>query len=263
VAYFQDGLLVDTWKSFVDPDDKFGNIHIGVHGITPEMVMGAPKISEILDELSQRLSGSIVVHHTAFDRSAIENALAITKHTPIDCRYLDSSWVIRHTWDQYRKSGFGLSTLAKDFNIEFSHHDALEDARVTGEILVRAIDQSGIGIEEWVKKASPKPSRKYIPPQIETADGPLSGETVVFSGIAKIEIGKMMAKAGCIVKDNVTSVTTILVLSDVDFDIMGWMKSAKHIKAEKLIAKGQPIRIISETDFRLLIDGDDSQKGES
>jgi DNA polymerase-3 subunit epsilon len=66
----------------------------------------------------------------------------------------------------------------------------------------------------------------------------------------------MAAAAGCDVADRVTKDTTILVIGDQDVrPLNGHEKSAKHLKAEKMIREGAMLRIIGETDFRALMSG--------
>lgn len=51
-----------------------------------------------------------------------------------------------------------------------------------------------------------------------------------------------------------TKKTTLLVVGDTDVQrLAGHEKSSKHRKAEELVAKGAPIRILRETDFRELV----------
>ena len=61
----------------------------------------------------------------------------------------------------------------------------------------------------------------------------------------------MAAMVGCEVVDGVTKATTLLIVGDQDVARLGegQSRSAKQSKAEKLISKGQPIRILRETDF--------------
>jgi DNA polymerase-3 subunit epsilon len=52
----------------------------------------------------------------------------------------------------------------------------------------------------------------------------------------------------------VTKKTTILVVGDQDVArLAGHEKSSKHRKAEQLVAEGQQIRIIRESDFKTLV----------
>ncbi len=75
----------------------------------------------------------------------------------------------------------------------------------------------------------------------------------------RYQAADLAALAGCEVDPGVTKDTTPLIVGDQDIVRLapGHTKSKKHLKAETLIAKGQPIRILRETDFiRLLADCD-------
>jgi len=54
--------------------------------------------------------------------------------------------------------------------------------------------------------------------------------------------------------EGVTKHTTLLVVGDEDLRrLNGHEKSSKHRKVEQLIANGQPIRILCESDFRRIV----------
>jgi len=85
----------------------------------------------------------------------------------------------------------------------------------------------------------------------------LYGDVVVFTGALEIprrEAAALSASIGCTVASGVTKKTTLLVVGDQDVTkLAGKAKSSKHLKAEQLIAKGQEIRIIKESDFKELV----------
>jgi DNA polymerase III subunit epsilon len=65
---------------------------------------------------------------------------------------------------------------------------------------------------------------------------------------------EMAARAGCEVAAGVTKKTTIVVVGDQDIKALaGHEKSSKHRKAEELIEKGIPIKILTAPDFEKLI----------
>jgi DNA polymerase-3 subunit epsilon len=88
-------------------------------------------------------------------------------------------------------------------------------------------------------------------------DGELFGEILVFTGMLSIsrnEAADAAAAAGCRVDGGVTKHTTMLVVGDQDLrKLAGHEKSSKHLKAEQLIAKGQHIRILGESDFMRIV----------
>jgi DNA ligase (NAD+) len=82
------------------------------------------------------------------------------------------------------------------------------------------------------------------------ADGPLAGRSFVFTGkMAKLERKGAQERAralGGLTPDAVTRTTSYLVVGD---DKSDGKKSTKEKTADKLVAQGAPIKIISESDF--------------
>jgi DNA polymerase-3 subunit epsilon len=149
IGKFVNGELTGTWESLVDPQSSFHWSNIRVHGITEEMVQGAPSFSEVYPVLRKLLAENIVVHHTPFDFHAFKNAYARFNLKPINIQWLDSSRIVRHTWQQFSKSGYNLSNVANHLGIEFRHHDALEDSVAAGKIVVEACRITDRRVQEW------------------------------------------------------------------------------------------------------------------
>ncbi|MBN8649482.1 MAG: 3'-5' exoribonuclease [Caulobacterales bacterium] len=153
---FEHGEIVEKYNQFINPDCSFLPMNISIHGINAKKVKNAPRFFEIYDEIEKWLSSSVITSHSFFDRSAIFKSIERDLLIAPNLVWIDATTIIRRTWTQYSKRGYGLSNLSRDFEIEFLHHDACEDARVSGEILCRAIKESGKGIDEWVQILKPK-----------------------------------------------------------------------------------------------------------
>jgi DNA polymerase-3 subunit epsilon len=258
-AEYRDGRLVRSWGFLIDPEDYFDEMNVSIHGIDDSAVRGHPLWRDVYDKIVESVQQRVIVSHTAFDRTSLHRVCQKYGLKPIEGSWLDSSRVVRRAWSQYARSGYGLSSVAKDLNIPFRHHDAREDARVAGEILVRAVEYSGKPLADWLVNinrpigadGSTNEKRDGNP------DGPLFGEVIVFTGalsMTRQEAATLAATAGCEVATTVKKNTTLLVVGDQDIRrLAGHEKSAKHRKAEELIAEGRLIRILGETDFRELI----------
>jgi DNA polymerase-3 subunit epsilon len=153
IASFSGGEVAERWVSLVNPEGYFSPWNIAIHGIDEWMVEGAPTWEEVFPLVDSRLRGRIVVSHTPFDRLALARASARFNLEGCECTWLDSAKVIRRTWPQFRRRGYGLPNLAAHFGIEYKAHDALEDARCAGLLLLRAIEETGLSPEEWVVRA--------------------------------------------------------------------------------------------------------------
>jgi len=265
VAHFAEGVLSDSWGSLINPEMAFSRHHVAIHGIDEASVAGAPVFRRMAGELIRRLSGTIVVSHTLFDRTSLQRASALHGVALPESPWLDSTRVVRQVWPEFRERGYGLRNVANTLGIEFGHHDALQDAQVAGEVLVRACGLSGCDVADWLKREVRSSERRYgiaREPRDRIArngneEGPLYGETIVFTGaltMKREQAAAMAAQAGCNVADRVTTATTLLVVGDQDLrQTKGELKSAKHRRAEELIENGQSLRILQESDFVAMV----------
>jgi DNA polymerase III subunit epsilon len=257
---FENGEVLRRRQFLINPQDYFDHINVSIHGIDSDRVADAPVITDVLPELTATFAGAVVVHHTSFDRASICRIGDRHGIPDFKCSWLDSARVARRAWAEVARRGYGLVDLSERFGIDFVHHDASEDARAAGLIVLRAIADTGLSIVDWLIRASEPITATSGRERISLAgnrDGPLSGEIIAFTGALatpRREAAELAAAAGCTVAPGVTKKTTILIIGDQDVRVLnGYDKSAKHRKAEGLISEGVPLRIIGEADFRALV----------
>lgn len=260
LAIFKNGLLQNEWKTYIDPEDFFDEMNISIHGINDSTVEGAPTLPDVASRIYEYLDDRIAVCHTHFDRVAIKQACIKYNLRMPTCTWLDSARVTRRAWEQFAWSGYGLANVCTSLGYQFTHHDALEDAKAAAHILLAAIEKTGIDLYGWLRRVEQPldPSRSsYNISKEGNPEGILFGEVLVFTGaldIPRREAADMAARIGCTVADGVTKNTTILVVGDQDVKkLAGHEKSSKHRKAKILIQKGQALRILRESDFRELV----------
>lgn len=264
LAHFRDGEHVETERFLINPEDYFDPFHIFIHGIADEHVASAPKMPDLYGRLSTILADAVVVHHTHFDRVAFRRVAEKYGLPPIAGRWLDSAKVARRTWVECAYAGYGLPDLSDMLGFEFEHHEAGEDARAAGVILMHAIQETGRPLEEWFQRVEQPlgwdPSERSRPVRAgrELPGRTIDRESIAFTGkleqMERSEGADLAAAAGFNVEPGVTKNTTILVVGVQHLRALrGGGKSAKHLKAEKLSAAGQAIRIIGEADFLELI----------
>lgn len=260
VARFVDGAIADERSWLVDPEDYFDIMNVMVHGIDASAVDGQPTLPSIAPDLLSFIQDTVCVSHTHFDRAAVTRAFSRYSIAAPTFTWLDSARVARRTWSQFAQKGYGLANLCEHLGLRFRHHDALEDAKASGNILLAAIRETGLSLDDWLRRAHQPidPSRTTVVALDGNPEGDLYGEVVVFTGSLQIprrEAAQIAARAGCAVDLSVTKRTTMLVVGDQDLRrLAGADKSSKHRKAEKLIADGQPIRILTESDFQTVAD---------
>lgn len=266
LVHFKGGEIVRRLTVLIDPEDQFDPINISIHGIRPEDVAGKPTMREALPVVAAALATAVVVHHTHFDRVAL--CRAAKKHGLPDptCKWLDSARVVRRAWERFSRRGYGLANVASEFGIEFEHHDACEDARAAGLIMLKAMADTGLSIDQWLDRIDePLSARGGRQTRNGSSNGPFSGEVVVFTGelsMPRRQAADLAAAVGMEVEGSVTTETSMLVVGDQDLRrLAGREKSAKHRRAEQLIREGSTLRIIGETDFKLFVGADDGLVG--
>jgi len=226
------------------------------------MVSGCPTLPEVAEGILHRLEGCFCVCHTHFDRVSLARALTRYQLASPALTWLDTARVTRRAWRDCASRGYGLADVCRRIGYTFAHHDALEDAKAAGQILLAAIAETGLEVRDWLVRVEQPidPDRSASGSAIRRdgdPEGPLHGEVVVFTGalsVPRSQAADLAAGVGCDVVTGVSSRATILVVGNQDArKLAGKEKSAKHLKAERLITGGQELRIIRESDFLELV----------
>ncbi len=262
IAVFSGGQLVSEWSSLVNPETYFDDVNISIHGIEPHMVVGQLTLPAVAEKVRTLMLDTVSVCHTHFDRIALQRAFDRYRLQPVATTWLDSARVVRRTWKDLAWSGYGLKNVCDKIGYQFKHHDALEDAKAAGYVLLAAFKESQLDMDAWLHRVGQPidPTRASYGAAVHrdgNPEGDLYGEVLVFTGaleLPRAEAADLAALAGCEVTPNVTKKTTILVVGDQDVTkLAGHEKSSKHRKAEELALTGKPIRIIRESDFKELV----------
>lgn len=264
LAVYEDGERVEAHSILIDPEDEFNEFNIAIHGITPEQVQGKPNFSEALPGIQHVLGDAPVVSYGHFDKTAMAQACYRYGRDLSVTAWLNLHPVVRRAWpEEAAKHGVALAKTAKRLGVKLvNHHDAKADAIAAGDIFLQAMSVSGLGIVEWIKRvASPihpgQGNERHVSTYEVNPEGVLLGEGVVFTGalsMTREQAREAAAKLGCVPLSGVSKKTTILVVGDQDIRVLrGSNKSKKHLKAEELIQKGHPLRILGESDFMAML----------
>ncbi len=257
IVHFKDGQIVDKWSSLVNPEAYFDPFNTSIHGITEKDVKDAPSFDVIYNQITEKITDKITVHHMPFDKIAITRACLEYQLEIIQPKWLDSAKIARRTWEQFAYKGYGLANIADYLGIEFGHHDALEDAIAAAKIVHYACEYTKRSVEEWLTRVG-QPIFTYQGGSSTVKlqgnpEGSLYGENLVFTGalyLPRKDTAKIAAELGCNVGNSVSKKTSILVVGTQDTTkLAGYEKSSKHRKAEELIQEGANIKILSEDDF--------------
>lgn len=131
----REGWIVGSFYTLIDPETYFAPRNIAVHGIHPTDVVQAPKYPEVIQAFSDFCQGLPVASHSQFDRGVVQAANAryqLPRKLGLD--YFDSCQLARILW-RGRVRRFGLKSLCDQINFQFTHHNALEDARAAAHVI--------------------------------------------------------------------------------------------------------------------------------
>ena len=265
--------LINAGDVFFDPQ------LVKLHGITFDMVQGAPTLSNVMQEICNIIKDNFLFAHNAtYDILKIITGCKECNINIPNFKYADSLMLAKRTWKGL--VNYKLDTICDFLNIELNHHNADSDAIACGKIVLEAMKYYNINdicslLEEikytygyfendiFNKAFSQKLAKshnsksdyekvKEINVNTE-ADGELNGKIIVFTGalsITREEAMQFAAKNGGIPNASVTTKTNYLVVGNDDYHRFKLgNKSNKMLKAEQLISKGQDLEIITEDDF--------------
>lgn len=269
------GNVEDHWYTLVNPERDPGPVWI--HGLTTDVLEGAPLFPEVATELSERLADRVLVaHNAAFDWSMLAREYARAAVTaPVRQRLCTIALAkeLRLPLPNHK-----LESLAAHFGVvqQRAHH-ALDDARVLAEAFrpsLHAAARDGVRLPllecrpltEWSDspvtprvgyqpayggQTSWRPSRKrpacpYPNPGRYEKEKPLMrGMRVAFSGDTSVDrelLEDRAVEAGLHVATSVSRLTSLLVTNDPD------SATSKTVKAKSF---GTPI--VDESAFTHLL----------
>ncbi|WP_416975295.1 DEDDh family exonuclease [Streptomyces sp. 4F14] len=280
------GEVEDHWYTLVNPERDPGPVWI--HGLTSDVLEGAPLFAEVAEEFSRRLEGRVLVAHNAvFDWQMIAREYArAQRQAPVKQRLCT---IVLSKELGLPLPNHKLETLAAHFGVvqQRAHH-ALDDARVLAEAFrpsLRAAAARGVRLPlhecrpltEWQDRPSTpwigrqgggyrqpttwRPARKRPacpypnPGRFEDGKPLKQGMRVAFSGDTSTErdlLEDRAVEAGLHVSTSISRLTSLLVTNDPDSG------TSKVLKARQF---GTPV--VDEAAFgQLLRDVEAADAGE-
>lgn len=142
------GVVLGTFKTFVNPGTPLPPFITELTGITDEMLLDAPPIESVLPLLLEFLGNEkstvFVAHNAPFDLSFLKASAALHGYIWPAFRVIDTVKAARFVLSKDDVANFQLGTLAAYFRTEISpNHRALDDALATVDVLHGIIERMG------------------------------------------------------------------------------------------------------------------------
>ena len=84
VVPFRGGEPIGGYETLVNPGRPIPAVSTRIHGITDDMVLAAPRLGEVLDEIEALCGGHVVVgHRVAFDLAILERVRRVHHRPPL------------------------------------------------------------------------------------------------------------------------------------------------------------------------------------
>lgn len=139
---FEDGREVDSYSSLIKPAKMYFDprFTMEIHGISYADVQDKPRFPEIWNEhvmpFINKKTVPLVAHNASFDMNVIRGCCSYYGMDVPDLKYFDSLLLSKKAWPDLENHR--LTSLGSYFGIEYLAHDALEDSRVCGQVVIEA-----------------------------------------------------------------------------------------------------------------------------
>ena len=149
IAVVEDGRIVDSFFSLVDPEQPFDWFNTQLTGIDSEAVAGAPTFHELWPRIEPLLSSGVLVAHNApFDMGVLKKCL---RAYGIEWRpEVTGLCTVRMGRRLLPGVSHRLNDLCAYYGIRLRHHRADSDSRACAQILLRYM-ASGADPEPFVR----------------------------------------------------------------------------------------------------------------
>lgn len=144
LTYVENMKIVDQEYFLIKPTPfYFDAINKSVHGIGEDEVKLAPIFSELWTNIKAKLQNKyLVAHNASFDLSVLRFALNAYDLPFPDLKYGSTMQLIRKLG--LPLENHKLSTLARYYNLQLDHHNALSDSAVCAQIAILLMKDLGL-----------------------------------------------------------------------------------------------------------------------
>lgn len=133
----RDGEITEKFSSFVAADRKLSKEITALTGITDEMLVGAPPVSDVIADFYKFSDNCILVGHNSigFDFKFINHYAREN-----DFKFRNKMYDTLFMSQKYlRLPNYKLNTIADHYGVTFNHHRAFDDALATAKIFLAMI----------------------------------------------------------------------------------------------------------------------------
>ena len=239
------------------PGNRYDEMTVRVHHITPEMTADAPTFDKVWEEIGGYILGNwVVAHNASFDYDVLMRNL---DYYGIEHPYI---YPFACTCEMYEHHS--LEDMCEAFHMPFgAHHDALFDAECCAEFFLHflnkdnpdwsAVTPKGKKADFFSSLSGKKLSSDLLEKDLTGADpaNPFFDRKVVITGEFQMErkdIANRLKSMGADINTAISKCTDIVLIGSAP-------GPSKIQKLNGLIEKGCPIRKLNEDDLNRIFAG--------
>lgn len=261
---YSSGQKTGSFSTLVRPCNPVDDYITALTGITNEMLIGAPNISDVILDFYNFIGNDVLIgYNINFDINFLYDSLKNSHSLILSNSFVDVMRIARKALPKLKNHK--QVTVAEYYGVSVSGaHRAMADCLICQSVFERLkadITVNGQGLDAFISFFNPaRFHAKDISAENTSFDDshPLFGKLCVFTGtlekMNRKEAMQLVVNLGGSVGDSITKNTNYLILGNNDFckSIKGG-KSSKQKKAEAMILKGGDIEILSENVFYDLV----------
>ncbi|MBR1977709.1 3'-5' exonuclease [bacterium] len=124
----ENGVIVDKFETLINPHQHIRKSSQAVHGISEEMLEGAPEEEEIYPKIFEFIGEhTLVAHNAIFDFSFLNRASKRLYQKPLTNKYVDTQFMFKEVYPHIESCGLG--SLIECYGVECeARHRAMGDA---------------------------------------------------------------------------------------------------------------------------------------
>jgi DNA polymerase III epsilon subunit-like protein len=150
ITVIENGEIIYSKYSLVNPECDFDNTCIGIHGIHPKDVMDAPMFPAVWETIRDLFCSHLVAFHSGscFDLRVLLKTLSAYDIEESLVYYIDTVTIARSMIKD--TENHKLSTLCEKFCIDLEHHNAGSDSDACAKLLLCLIN-AGANLDKYTK----------------------------------------------------------------------------------------------------------------
>ncbi|HIZ47739.1 MAG TPA: hypothetical protein H9810_03350, partial [Candidatus Gemmiger excrementavium] len=254
LARYANGEQTDHYTTLINPRRHIPEEATAINHIEDEDVADAPTFAMAWPQISQFFDGAVIVgHNVKFDLNMIGYNMP-RKAKPLDVTYLDTVQLAKDAFPG--QPNYKLETLVESLGIsDNQEHRAESDVDLTARLFEMCRTTIITRYEKELTERREQKAKEKAERQAAYGWSPLLDQNFVFTGEFQHDRGELqnaLQSVGANLRGEINTKTRYLVYGNLK-NLPQWALERKYKKAQKMIADGAQIKVLSEEEYLNLL----------